>query len=279
MLLEKKIQSATKILNDHNISSSRLDAELIISNILGIKRENLINNDKMVINNKIIDEYNSAIYRRSKREPIAYITGKKEFWSHDFIVNHSTLVPRPETEILIHKIVKIFKNKKINIIDIGTGSGCILLSILKELKFSKGIGIDISPKAIKIALENSKRMKLCNRVNFRVLEIDKIYGNKFDLVVSNPPYIPLKDIKNLSKDVKNYEPIIALNGGVDGLDLIKKVIYKSTRALRKSGLLAIEIGNGQYKKVSNILRQNGFREYSKECDYKDNVRCIISTKL
>ena len=140
----------------------------------------------MFINRKIIDKYNSAIYRRSKREPIAYITGKKEFWSLDFIVNHSTLVPRPETEILIHKIVKIFKNKKINIMDIGTGSGCILLSILKELKFSKGIGIDISPKAIKIAEKNSKRMKLFNRVNFRVLEVDKIYGSKFDLVISNP---------------------------------------------------------------------------------------------
>ena len=279
MFLENKIQSATKILRDHNISSSRLDAEIIISNILGIERENLISSDQIIINDKIINEYDSAIYRRSKREPIAYITGKKEFWSQDFIVDHSTLVPRPETEILIHKIVKIFKNKKINILDIGTGSGCILLSILKELKFSKGIGIDISTKAIKIAEENSKRMKLFNRVNFRVLEIDKIYGSKFDLVVSNPPYIPLKDINNLSKDIKNYEPIIALNGGVDGLDLIKKVIYKSTRVLKKNGLLAIEIGNVQYKKVSNILKNNGYTEYSKECDYNDNVRCIISTKL
>jgi len=279
MFLEKKIQSATKILRGHNISSSRLDAEIIISNILGIERENLISNDKITINDKIIEEYNSAIYRRSKREPIAYITGKKEFWSHNFIVNHSTLVPRPETEILIHKIVKIFKNKKINIMDIGTGSGCILLSILKELKFSKGIGIDISPKAIRIAEENSKKMKLFNRVNFRVCNVDKICGSKFDLVVSNPPYIPFKEIKNLSIDIRNYEPIIALNGGVDGLDLIKKVIYKSTRVLKKSGLLAMEIGNGQYKEVSNILRQSGFREYSKECDYKDNVRCIISTKL
>ena len=130
MFLEKKIQSATKILKDNNIPSSRLDAEVIISNILGFERENLINNDKMIINNKIMKKYDSAIYRRSKSEPIAYITGKKEFWSHNFIVNKSTLVPRPETEILIHKIVKIFKNKKIIIMDIGTGSGCILLSIL-----------------------------------------------------------------------------------------------------------------------------------------------------
>tara|TARA_B100000029_G_scaffold165064_1_gene161255 strand:+ start:179 stop:1018 length:840 start_codon:yes stop_codon:yes gene_type:complete len=279
MFLEQKIQSATKILRDHNISSSRLDAEIIISDILGIERENLIISDQIYINDKTINKYDSAIYRRLKREPIAYITGKKEFWSHNFLVNRSTLVPRPETEILIHKIVKIFKDKKINILDIGTGSGCIILSILNSLKFSRGVGIDISSKAIEIAKVNSKRMKLSNRVKFKVLDLVKIYGNQFDLVVSNPPYIPLKDIKNLSKDIRNYEPIIALNGGVDGLDLVKKVIYKSIIVLKKNGLLAIEIGNGQYRKVSNLLKQSGFRELSKEYDYKDNVRCIISTKL
>tara|TARA_B100000131_G_scaffold306254_1_gene333123 strand:+ start:287 stop:1126 length:840 start_codon:yes stop_codon:yes gene_type:complete len=279
MFLEQKIQSATKILRDHNISSSRLDAEIIISDILGIERENLIISDQIYINDKTINKYDSAIYRRLKREPIAYITGKKEFWSHNFLVNRSTLVPRPETEILIHKIVKIFKDKKINILDIGTGSGCIILSILNSLKFSRGVGIDISSKAIEIAKANSKRMKLSNRVKFKVLDLAKIYGNQFDLVVSNPPYIPLKDIKNLSKDIRNYEPIIALNGGVDGLDLVKKVIYKSIIVLKKNGLLAIEIGNGQYRKVSNLLKQSGFRELSKEYDYKDNVRCIISTKL
>ena len=279
MILEKKIQSATEILRNYNIPSSRLDAEIIISNILGLKRENLITNGQMIINNKIIKEYDSAIYRRLKREPVAYIVGKKEFWSQDFIVNSSTLVPRPETEILIYKIVKIFKDKKINILDIGTGSGCIILSILKELKFSKGIGIDISSKAIKIAKENSKKMKLSNRVSFKVRNLDAISGNKFDLIVSNPPYIPIKDLKNLSKDIKNYEPIIALNGGVDGVDLIKKVIYKSILVLKKNGLLAIEIGNGQYRKVSNLLKLKGFKELSKEYDYNDNVRCIISTKL
>ena len=279
MFLENKIQSATKILRDHNISSSRLDAEIIISNILGIERENLISSDQIIINDKIINEYDSAIYRRSKREPIAYITGKKEFWSQDFIVDHSTLVPRPETEILIHKIVKIFRNKKINIMDIGTGSGCIILSILKDLQLSKGIGIDISSKANNSNKENSKKMNLSNRAKFKVLNVDKIFVNKFDLVVSNPPYIPIRDLKNLSKDIKNYEPITALNGGVDGLDLIKKVIYKSSIALKKKGLLAIEIGNGQYRKVSSLLKQSGFRELSKECDYSDNVRCIISTKL
>ena len=276
MILEKKIQSATEILRNYNIPSSRLDAEIIISNILGLKRENLITNGQMIINNKIIKEYDSAIYRRLKREPVAYIVGKKEFWSQDFIVNSSTLVPRPETEILIYKIVKIFKDKKINVLDIGTGSGCIILSILKELKFSKGIGIDISSKAIKIAKENSKKMKLSNRVSFKVRNLDAISGNKFDLIVSNPPYIARHQLKNLDTGIKKFEPKLALDGGNDGLDVMRKVIYKSRKILKINGMLALEIGNGQYKKVSQILKFNKFNEKFLISDYKNNIRCILS---
>ena len=279
MILENTIIQATKKLKAQKILSSRLDAEIILSDILGVKREDLINKSKTILNKKIINNYNKAIYRRSKQEPVAYIIGKKEFWSQDFNINQSTLVPRPESEILIYQVIKFLKNKKINIIDIGTGSGCIILSMLKELEFSKGLGIDISAKAIKVAKANADKMKLSHRVNFKVLSINKIYNSKFDLVVSNPPYISTQNIKNLSKDIRNYEPLIALNGGVDGLDLIKKVIYKSLIILKKNGLLAIEIGNGQYKSVNKLLKQNGFREISKGYDYKDNVRCIISTKL
>ena len=148
--------------------------------------------------------------------------------------------------------------------DIGTGSGCILLSILKELNFSRGIGIDISPKAIQIAEANSKNLKLFYRSKFKAIDLNKFTIGKYDLIVSNPPYIPSKDIKNLSKDIINYEPKTALDGGVDGLDLIKKVIYKSNHLLKRSGLLALEIGFSQYRKVSSILRHYRFREISKE---------------
>jgi release factor glutamine methyltransferase len=224
-------------------------------------------------------KYDIAIKRRIKREPIAYIIGKKEFWSEDFIVNHDILIPRPETELLIYKIINFFKNKAINILDIGTGSGCILLSILKELDSSRGTGIDISAKAIRMAKINSKNLNLINRSNFKVFDLSKFSIGKYDLIVSNPPYIPSKDIKNLSKDIINYEPKTAIDGGVDGLDLIKKVIYKSNHLLKKHGLLAIEIGFNQYHKVSGILKRSGFREIAKECDYNRNVRCIISTRV
>ena len=279
MNLETAIKKASQILKNHNIHTHELDAQIMLSDIMGVKREYLITNNRTNISEKVMEKYDIAIRRRINKEPIAYITGKKEFWSEDFMVNQSTLIPRPETELLLYKVVNFFKNKKINILDIGTGSGCILLSILKELNLSRGIGIDVSARAIQIAKANSEKLNLSCRSKFRVFDIDEFNMGKYDLVISNPPYIALKDMKNLSKDIINYEPLIALEGGLDGLDLIKKVIYKSISLLKKNGLLVIEIGNNQYLKVSALFRRYGFREMSKVCDYKRNVRCIIGTKV
>jgi len=278
MILEKTIKKASKVLKNNNIISHELDAEVILSNIMEVTREFLIINNQIDVSRNIIKKYNFAIKRRIKREPVAYITGKKEFWSENFIVSNKTLVPRPETELLIYKLINYFKNKRVNILDIGTGSGCILLSILKELNLSRGIGIDISAKAIKIAITNSRNLNLNNKARFKIFDLNKYNMGKYDLIVSNPPYIPSSDIKNLSKDIINYEPKTALDGGIDGLDLIKKVIYKSSNLLKTNGLLAIEIGLNQYKRVSNILKYYKFREISKEHDCNRNVRCIISTK-
>ena len=278
MILENTIKQASQLLRNHNITSYELDAEIILSDIMKVTREFLIVNNHVNISKNIIKKYNFAINRRINREPVAYITGKKEFWSEDFVVNNATLVPRPETELLIYKVINFFKNKTINILDIGTGSGCILLAILKELNLSRGIGIDISAKAIQTAKVNSKNLNLLNHAKFKICDLSKYNIGKYDLIVSNPPYIPTQDIKNLSKDIINYEPKVALDGGLDGLDLIKKVIYKSSHLLKINGLLAIEIGFNQYKRVSSILRHYRYKEISKEYDYNRNVRCIISTK-
>ena len=279
MMLANTIKQASQLLKNHNIVSHELDAEIILSDIMGVTREFLIVNDNKNISKNTIKKYNHAINRRINREPVAYITGKKEFWSKNFLVNQATLVPRPETELLIYKVINFFKNKKINVLDIGTGSGCILLSILKELNLSRGIGIDVSAKAIQTAKMNSKKLNLMYRSKFKVFDINEFHIGMYDLIVSNPPYVPSRDIRNLSKDIVNYEPLLALDGGFDGLDLIIKVIYKSNSLLKKNGLLAIEIGNNQYLKVSRLLRQHGFREMSRQCDYNHNVRCIISTKV
>ena len=279
MILEKTIKQASQLLKNKNIISHELDAQVILSDIMGVTRDFFITNSHIKVSKNTIKKFNHAIRRRIKREPVAYIIGKKEFWSQDFAVNQTTLVPRPETELLIYKVIDFFKNKRINILDIGTGSGCILLSILKELVNSRGVGIDVSAKAIKTAQFNSCNLNLLHRSKFKVFDVGKFNIGKYDLIISNPPYIPSKDIKNLSKDIINYEPLVALNGGVNGLDLIKKVIYRSNSLLKKNGLLVIEIGSNQYLKVSSLLRQRGFREMSRQCDNSHNVRCIISTKV
>jgi len=271
------INNGSKKLKNKKIYSHKLDSEILLSRVLNKTREELLISLNQKIEPQKINDFYKLVDRRSLKEPIAYILEKKEFWSKNFLVNKNTLIPRPETELMVEKIVKIFKTKNIFILDIGTGTGCILLSILSELKNSKGIGIDISSKAIKIANENSKKHKLTQRTKFYRRSLSEIYQNKFDLIVSNPPYIMRKDIKNLNEDIKKFEPKLALDGGNDGLDLIKKVIYKSKNILKTKGMLALEIGNEQFKKVSKILRSNKFKTRYLVKDYRENIRCILST--
>jgi len=271
------INKGSSQLKNKKIYSHKLDSEILLSKVLNKTREELLINLNQEIEPQKINYFNRLIDRRSAKEPIAYILKEKEFWSKNFLVDNNTLIPRPETELMVEKIVKIFKTKDIFVLDIGTGTGCILLSILSELQNSKGIGIDISKKAIQIANVNLKKHKLTQRTKFYRKSLNEIYQNKFDLIVSNPPYIVKKDIKNLNEDVKRFEPKLALDGGKDGLDVIKKVIYKSRSILKFKGMLALEIGNGQFKKVSKILKSNKFRTKYLVKDYRENIRCILST--
>jgi len=238
----------------------------------------LINLDQKICLKHIL-KFNNLIQRRSQNEPVAYIIKEKEFWSKNFLVNKNTLIPRPETELMVEKLVEIYRGKSISILDIGTGSGCILISLLIELNHSRGIGIDISKKAIFIAKKNAEKHGKHLDIKFLNKSLSSNFTGKFDLIVSNPPYIKSKDIRNLADDIKKHEPRIALDGGNDGLDLIKKVIYKTKNILKFKGMLALEIGNEQKNKVSKILLKNNFKiEYTIK-DYKDNVRCLISTYL
>ena len=277
MQVLKLISQGSEHHRNNGVRSHQLDSELLLSSLLKSQRESLLVDLKKEVSKEIIENYRNLIIRRSNKEPIAYILKKKEFWSKDFIVNRDTLIPRPETELLSQSVIDIFKNKKVFMLDIGTGTGCILLSVLGELNCSRGLGIDISKKAIDVARANSKMHNLSNRAKFFVRKFTQLYGYKFDLIVSNPPYIRNSEIKNLSDDIKKFEPKIALDGGNDGLDVIKKVIYKSKTILKKLGTLALEIGNGQHFKVSQILKDQGFRNRILVKDYQNNVRCIIAS--
>ena len=270
------IITGSKLLKEKNISSHVLDTELLLSKSLNKSREELLINLDQNINKRELTNFNKYLIRRSNKEPIAYLLGEKEFWSKKFFVNKDTLIPRPETELLVEKLVSIYKEKKITILDIGTGTGCIIASLLSELKNSSGTAVDISREAILVAKKNACKFKLSDRIKFLHKPFEELYGKKFDLIVSNPPYIKRMEIKNLSDDIKKFEPRMALDGGNDGLDLIKKVIYKSREILKINGTLALEIGDEQIKKVSKILIDNKFRIKCVIKDYENNVRCVIS---
>ena len=271
------IKIGSNILKKNNIKSYIIDSELILSSISGQIRENFLLNSDSKLHPAQIKLFNNLINRRALgKEPVAYILNKKEFWSINFNIDKGVLIPRPETEILVDTLVKYYKNRSPFILDIGTGSGCIIIALLQELKGSKGMAIDISNKALKIAKSNSLINDTFNRIKFINSSICKLISRKFDLIVSNPPYIARHELKNLDDSIKFFEPKIALDGGNDGLDVMRKVIYKSRKILKINGMLALEIGNGQYKKVSQILKFNKFNEKFLISDYKNNIRCILS---
>ena len=280
MNIQTLLNQASKTLDNLSNTSSKLDSEILLSKIIKKNRKYLILNSNEELKKENIKSFDYLVKRRKKGEPIAYLINKKEFWKQNFYINQNVLIPRPDTETLVEETLKLFNvNSKLNMLDIGTGSGCILISILKERRNFFGTGIDISKKAINVARFNAKMHQLSNRVKFYNSDVDKFLIGKYDLVVSNPPYIKRQDLKYLEVDVKGFEPKLALDGGKDGFSKITKVISKTSTLLKRNGRFILEIGFGQKKKILSILKQNNFFINKVVKDYGKNDRCVISTKI
>jgi len=279
MLVEEAVNYSYNLLKNNNILNAKLDSELIVSSIINIDRINISLELKQSLNHDQKLKLKNFVQRRIKNEPIAYILNKREFWNDQFYVNPSVLIPRPETEVLIDLLLKNIRKKEkfFYILDIGTGSGCVIISLLSELKRSKGIGIDISKKAISVARVNQKNSNYKSHLVFKVLNVFFFFNGFFVLIIFNPPYLRSSEIKNLSSEIKSYEPKIAINGGIYGIDYICKIIKLSKKNLKINGLLCLEIGDKQFLTLKKIYQKN-FRliDYFKQ---GKNMRCIILQKI
>ena len=280
MNIENILDQGIRILKTNNIPNPYLDSEILLSKSINKDKKYIILNSKKILNSKQLDSFNSYIDRRKNGEPIAYLINKKEFWKDEFYINKDVLIPRPDTELIIEQVLKNYlKQSHLQVLDIGTGSGCILLSIIKERPNFYGTGIDISKKSINVSKINAKQLNLTNRVKFIHSSVDNFNIGKYDLIVSNPPYIELLSLKYLEKDVVNFEPMLALSGGFDGFSKIRKVISKASILIKKKGKFILEIGFNQKNKVKKILNEKGFYINKAIKDYGNNDRCIISTKI
>ena len=253
---------------------------MILSKVLNRKREEiLINSDKRLENREIL-KFKNYLLRRKQKEPIAYILGYKHFWKYKFLINKSVLIPRPDTEMVIEESLQYLQhNMSKKILDIGTGSGCIIISLIKERPKCKATAIDISKKALIVAKSNAKLHQLENKINFININIDKYKSNYYDLIISNPPYISSIELSRLDDDIKSHEPKLALSGGSDGMRDIKKVILKSKKLLKINARLILEIGYKHKIQTVKILEDNGYYINKISKDLSGMDRCIVSTKL
>ena len=262
------------------INNPHLDSELILSKVTNRKREEILLNINNKLNNTDIIKFRKYLLRRYQKEPMAYILGYKHFWKYRFFTNKSVLIPRPDTELLIEETLKYLPNNKSKkILDVGTGSGCIIISLLKERRKCVATAIDISRKAINVAKINAKLHQLENKINFINIDIDKYKSCNYDLIISNPPYINSIELNRLDDDIKFHEPKLALSGGSDGFRYLKKVILKSKKLLKINGKLILEMGHKQKNQCAKILNENKFHINKISKDLSGLDRCIVSTKL
>ena len=280
MNISTAITKGTKILKNNLIMTANIDAEILMAKAINKDRKYVLLNSNQQVDAEVLNFYKKLIENRSNRKPVAYLTNKKFFWNTEFYVTENTLIPRPDTELIIENALNLTKNKnQLSVLDIGIGSGCILLSILKERQNFYGTGIDVSKNCLNISKINAINLKVESRLKLFKSNIDNFSLGKYDLIVSNPPYINNYKIKYLDSDVAKFEPKLALDGGLDGLSEIRKVIRKSSELIKKNGKLILEIGFDQKNTVIKLLKKKGFYINNIMRDIAKIERCIVSTKI
>jgi release factor glutamine methyltransferase len=274
--LQNAVSEAARILADAGISEARRESALLLANTLKTDTNILHLEPKRKLDRLQYADFSDAVNRRASREPMSHILGHREFWSLDFLVGPQVLDPRPDSETLIEAVLAAKESgvKIDSILDLGVGSGCLLLSILSELPDATGVGIDQSLAAIKLAAQNADRLMLSDRAGFKQGNWCEGINTTFDLVISNPPYIPSGDIKRLQPEVRDYEPHAALIGGIDGLDCYREILSAVRVCMNKKSMIIFEIGAGQALDVSELIENAGFSRVSRHKDLSSIDRCI-----
>jgi len=263
MTVHEILHESTKFLEAADIPSARLDAEVLLSFCLGDERLEFYKNPDKTISEMQLAAFRKLLTRRLQWEPVAYITGRKEFWSFSLEVNNSVLIPRPDTEIIVEEAVDIcpnFTSLPVRILDIGTGSGAIALALASEIEGVKVVATDISEAALALAQKNAAALGLIEKIDFRQGNLFEPVDGLFDIIVSNPPYIAANDYEELPVSVKAFEPREALLAGESGLEFYEKLIYSAAGFLQKNGWLLLEIGAKQEAGIRSILEASGFYE-------------------
>ena len=273
---EKLLKIGQSILKNNNVPNYNLDARILLAYLLSLENKYFMSDIK--VTNKDKENFFSMIKDRINGKPVSKIISRRDFWDTEFYINSSTLDPRPDSEILVKSALEVnkFINKeKINILELGVGSGCILLSLLNEINGSIGIGIDIDIEALKVAQLNALNMKISEKVSFIASNWTKSIKGKFDIIISNPPYIKSSNIINLQKEVKNHDPLIALDGGEDGLICYKEIMKNIKGLMKKNAFLLLEIDSWQGNIIIELSKKNHLKFFSIKKDLSGKERCII----
>lgn len=275
------LQTAARRLAAAQIEGARRDARLLLASILPGGTAALFRDPERILTPDELSRFEAAVQRREKREPVSRVIGVREFWSLSFKITADTLDPRPDSETLIEGILERVENKSspLRILDLGTGTGCLLLALLTELPAARGLGVDVSERALEVASENAENLGLAGRADFEVHDWTAGVTGLWDIVLSNPPYIAEGEFAHLAPEVADYDPEQALIAGVDGLRDYRILIPGATALLHDSGLLALEVGRGQADAVEALLLESGLHSPWRKCDLAGVERCCFAVKV